>query len=110
MKAQEEETMLPAQIFIPSALSIRNDIRQKYKKYVTHVEQLCTNLNKDKQIEIIHHTFCNKIPHRASNRIKQGWKYLRMLMPNTLNDTKTSKQAVPNWKTKTMLNATCNEA
>ena len=36
MKAQEEETRLLAQTFIPSALSICNYIRQKYEKYGTH--------------------------------------------------------------------------
>ena len=39
MKAQEEETRLPAQTFIPSALSRSNHIRQKHQKYATHMQR-----------------------------------------------------------------------
>ena len=39
MKAQEEETRLPAQTFIPSALSRSNHIRQKHEKYATHMQR-----------------------------------------------------------------------
>ena len=50
MKTQEEEARLPAQTFIPSALSRCNYIRQKYEKYGTHSQK---NLHKSKQIETI---------------------------------------------------------
>ena len=91
---------------IPSALSIRKYIRQKYKKYVTHhAKKFRTNSDKFREIQIGYHTFCNYIrSHRAPNIIKHGPEYLQELIPNTSNDSKTCKQIEFNVKTKTMLN------
>ena len=55
LKAQDEETRLPTQTFIPSALSRCNYIKQKHEKYATHSHK---NVQKSKQIQ----TILNNIP------------------------------------------------